>query len=300
MVGRTPGRPPGPRGSPWTRFSPTKSAHSARSKPTGASAADQGSAPPFKQNAREWETKRHWAKAPAHQSIPRSVVRRGGHLVRFEDYEGLETRTPVCCFRAAGCAGPPTCCSRCASAWWVRSAAAAGSGGRRPFAAQRLLLRRRGRRRSGRPPTAGGSWLPISDGQLKTGSVGASRWPIPTQRDLRRHGRSLRARQRLQRRRRLQVGRRRQDLAQRGAAGQPDHRRRASSIRRIPTSCTSPRSAICGGRTRCAACIRTTDGGATWKQVLTRGPDAGAVDLAMDPSNPRVLYAAFWQVRRNP
>ena len=45
---------------------------------------------------------------------------------------------------------------------------------------------------------------------------------------------------------------------------------------------------------------RTTDGGATWKQVLTRGPDAGAVDIALDPSNPRVLYAGFWQVRRNP
>ena len=45
---------------------------------------------------------------------------------------------------------------------------------------------------------------------------------------------------------------------------------------------------------------RSTDGGGTWKQVFTRGPDAGAVDLAMDPSNPRVLYASFWQVRRNP
>jgi len=45
---------------------------------------------------------------------------------------------------------------------------------------------------------------------------------------------------------------------------------------------------------------RSLDGGGTWKQVLTRGPDAGAVDLAMDPGNPRVLYASFWQVRRNP
>jgi photosystem II stability/assembly factor-like uncharacterized protein len=45
---------------------------------------------------------------------------------------------------------------------------------------------------------------------------------------------------------------------------------------------------------------RSTDGGGTWKQVLTRGPDAGAVDLAMDPGNPRVLYASFWQVRRSP
>jgi photosystem II stability/assembly factor-like uncharacterized protein len=45
---------------------------------------------------------------------------------------------------------------------------------------------------------------------------------------------------------------------------------------------------------------RSTDGGGTWKQVFTRGPDTGAVDLAMDPANPRVLYASFWQVRRNP
>jgi photosystem II stability/assembly factor-like uncharacterized protein len=45
---------------------------------------------------------------------------------------------------------------------------------------------------------------------------------------------------------------------------------------------------------------RTMDGGATWKQVLTKGNEAGAADLAMDPSNPRVIYAAFWQVSRKP
>src|SRR5215469_792171 len=45
---------------------------------------------------------------------------------------------------------------------------------------------------------------------------------------------------------------------------------------------------------------RTTDGGATWKQVLKRSNNAGAVDLAMDPNNPRVLYAAFWEISRKP
>jgi photosystem II stability/assembly factor-like uncharacterized protein len=45
---------------------------------------------------------------------------------------------------------------------------------------------------------------------------------------------------------------------------------------------------------------RSTDGGETWKLLLTKGSDAGAVDLALDPSNPRVIYAAFWQVRRKP
>src|SRR5579864_2913363 len=41
---------------------------------------------------------------------------------------------------------------------------------------------------------------------------------------------------------------------------------------------------------------RSTDGGVTWKQIYTRGPNAGAVDLAMDPNNPRILYVTFWQV----
>jgi photosystem II stability/assembly factor-like uncharacterized protein len=45
---------------------------------------------------------------------------------------------------------------------------------------------------------------------------------------------------------------------------------------------------------------RSTDGGQNWKQVLTRGPQAGAVDLVMDPSNPRVLYASFWEISRKP
>ena len=45
---------------------------------------------------------------------------------------------------------------------------------------------------------------------------------------------------------------------------------------------------------------RSTDGGQTWKQVLTRGNTTGAIDLAMDPSNPRVLYAAFWEESRKP
>ena len=45
---------------------------------------------------------------------------------------------------------------------------------------------------------------------------------------------------------------------------------------------------------------RTTDGGQTWKLVLTKGSEAGAVDLAMDASNPKVIYAAFWQVSRKP
>ncbi|MSP50473.1 MAG: glycosyl hydrolase [Alphaproteobacteria bacterium] len=45
--------------------------------------------------------------------------------------------------------------------------------------------------------------------------------------------------------------------------------------------------------------FRSKDGGKTWEKVLYRGPDAGAVDLSMDPNNPRILFAAFWQARRS-
>lgn len=46
--------------------------------------------------------------------------------------------------------------------------------------------------------------------------------------------------------------------------------------------------------------FRSKDGGKNWQQVLAVDADTGAVDLSMDPRNPRVLYAGFWQVRRSP
>ncbi len=45
---------------------------------------------------------------------------------------------------------------------------------------------------------------------------------------------------------------------------------------------------------------RSRDGGKTWDRVLFRNQDAGAIDLSIDPYNPRVIYAALWQARRNP
>lgn len=45
---------------------------------------------------------------------------------------------------------------------------------------------------------------------------------------------------------------------------------------------------------------KSTDGGKTWRKTLFVNQDAGAVDLIMDPSNPRVLYASTWNVRRTP
>ncbi|MCM8749561.1 glycosyl hydrolase, partial [Thermomicrobiaceae bacterium CFH 74404] len=42
------------------------------------------------------------------------------------------------------------------------------------------------------------------------------------------------------------------------------------------------------------------DGGSTWEKVLYRDEHTGAIDLIMDPSNPRILYAALWQAVRRP
>lgn len=44
---------------------------------------------------------------------------------------------------------------------------------------------------------------------------------------------------------------------------------------------------------------KSVDGGTTWKRVLYVNDKAGAGDLHMDPNNPRILYAATWNMRRN-
>jgi photosystem II stability/assembly factor-like uncharacterized protein len=45
---------------------------------------------------------------------------------------------------------------------------------------------------------------------------------------------------------------------------------------------------------------RTTDGGATWKQVHFVSDSTGVVDLELEPGNPRVVYAAAWRAERKP
>ncbi len=46
--------------------------------------------------------------------------------------------------------------------------------------------------------------------------------------------------------------------------------------------------------------FRTLDGGKSWNKVLYVDDKTGASDLCMDPDNPRILYAGFWQVGRKP
>ena len=44
---------------------------------------------------------------------------------------------------------------------------------------------------------------------------------------------------------------------------------------------------------------RTTDGGKHWDLILHQSTRAGAVDLSLDPTNPRILFASIWETNRN-
>ncbi|MCJ7627449.1 MAG: hypothetical protein MUO50_03575, partial [Longimicrobiales bacterium] len=46
--------------------------------------------------------------------------------------------------------------------------------------------------------------------------------------------------------------------------------------------------------------FRSEDGGSSWEKVLFISDSVGAVDLAMNPVNPRILYAGMWRAERKP
>jgi hypothetical protein len=74
-------------------------------------------------------------------------------------------------------------------------------------------------------------------------------------------------------------------------------------IRVHPANCDVAYAAVLGRPYAPSAergVFKTTDGGKTWQRILFRNERTGAVDLVIDPSNPEVLYAGFWEVQRTP
>ena len=45
---------------------------------------------------------------------------------------------------------------------------------------------------------------------------------------------------------------------------------------------------------------KSTNGGNSWKKVLYTNQRSGAVDISIDKSNPRIMYASTWNIRRTP
>ena len=146
----------------------------------------------------------------------------------------------------------------------------------------------------------GASWLPISDGQFKTGSVGAIGVSESDPNV-------------------IYVGMGEPDI--RGNASHGDGVYKSSdagktwknvgledtlhigAVRVHPRNPDIVYVAALGhlwGPNEQRGIFRTTDGGKTWKQIYTRGVKAGAVDLILDPNNPNVIYAAFWDMHRVP
>ena len=54
------------------------------------------------------------------------------------------------------------------------------------------------------------------------------------------------------------------------------------------------------GKSEQRGLFKSTDGGATWKKVLYVDDKTGCVELSMDMTNPRILYAAMWEHGRLP
>ncbi len=101
-------------------------------------------------------------------------------------------------------------------------------------------------------------------------------------------------------RRRLQIDRRRQDLAEHGSARSRSTSTASSSIPNdnniVFVAATGPLFGPGGDR----GVYKTTDGGATWKQVLKVDDDTGANDLVMaDDRSPNIMYASTYQRRRS-
>src|SRR6185295_2233977 len=44
---------------------------------------------------------------------------------------------------------------------------------------------------------------------------------------------------------------------------------------------------------------RSTDGGRTFQQVLTRGEYVSANDVRIDPSDPNIVYATLWEQQQS-
>jgi len=80
-----------------------------------------------------------------------------------------------------------------------------------------------------------------------------------------------------------------------------DRSQTVARIRVHPTDCNIVYAAVLGhafGPNPERGVYRSRDGGANWQRILFRNDSTGAVDLSLDPNNPNVLYAGFWQVYR--
>lgn len=79
--------------------------------------------------------------------------------------------------------------------------------------------------------------------------------------------------------------------------------RHVPRIRVHPTDHNTVYAAVLGNiykPTQDRGVYKSTDGGKTWRKTLFVNNQAGAVDLTLDPNNPRIVYASTWRAQRTP
>ena len=74
------------------------------------------------------------------------------------------------------------------------------------------------------------------------------------------------------------------------------HRRRSAQLGVVYVSALGPVFAPNEHR----GLYKSTDGGKTWNKILFVNDSTGAIDFQFDPSNPDIMYVAFWQAGRTP
>ena len=151
-----------------------------------------------------------------------------------------------------------------------------------------------------RTDDAGNTWTNVSDSSFETGSIGAIA-VAPSDPNVVYVGTgqgTLRAN--------VSIGFGVYKSTDGGRSWRPSGLRGAGQIAKIRVHPTNPDllyAAVIGnpfGPSDERGVFRSRDGGASWQKVLFVSAKTGVTDLAMDPSNPRVLYAAAWTGQRLP
>jgi photosystem II stability/assembly factor-like uncharacterized protein len=147
-------------------------------------------------------------------------------------------------------------------------------------------------------PDAGLTWVPVGDGQFRTGSVGAMEISLSNP-DVMYVGMGE-----PQMRNNVSWG----DGVYKSVDGGEtwthlglEETHHISQIRIHPTNPDLVYVAAYGhafGPNPERGVYRTSDGGETWEQVLFKSERAGAIDLVMNPADPNELFASIWEFER--
>ena len=153
-----------------------------------------------------------------------------------------------------------------------------------------------------RTTDGGATWVPITDGKMPVGSIGAIAVADSDPNIIyRRHRLGRRAQQRLDRPRRLQVDRRRRDVDSSPASTTPARSARSASIPTNPDIVwVVGRRATSSSRTPSAASSRPPTAARRGRRRCSSATRVGAMDVELQPGNPNVVYAWMSRLERKP